>query len=181
MHHMLMTLSRRMAVIGGLVLGALVLLTVISVAGRLLNGALHGAFWQGTAPELANALLSFGIGPINGDVELTEVGIAFAIVSFLPLCHIAGAHATVDVFASRFPPFVANILARITAMIFAATMVLITVQFFQGTFSKARSGQTTFLIEFPIWWAYAACLPGLCLATAVSVYLAVRAPTGHQQ
>ena len=177
MHTLLTTLSRRMAILGGLILSALILLTVISVTGRLLNGALHGDLWQGLAPGLADWVLGWGVGPVNGDVELTEAGIAFAIFCFLPLTHITGAHATVDIFFSKFPPRLARLLSLITAILFALTMTLVAWQLLAGTLSKARSGQTSFLIEFPIWWAYAACLPGAALAalTAISfVFLQIR-------
>jgi hypothetical protein len=39
--------------------------------------------------------------------------------------------------------------------------------------SKFRSGQTTFLVEFPVWWAYALSLIGAVVAAAVGVYVAV--------
>lgn len=171
MHRLLLNLSRVMAVLGGLVLGALVLLTVVSVSGRLLGTSLRDAFWQGFAPDAAGWLLSLGIGPVNGDVELTEAGIAFAIFAFLPLTHITAGHASVDVFTSRFSPRLNRILAALTAVIFAGVMVLIAVQLTSGMLSKLNSGQTSFLIEFPVWWSYAACLPGAWLAAVVALWL----------
>jgi TRAP-type C4-dicarboxylate transport system permease small subunit len=170
-----------MAFAGGLMLSALVVLTCVSVSGRLLSGVLHGPTFEQTA--IAQWLLGLGVGSIFGDVELTESGIAFAIFAFLPLCHISGSHAAVDIFASRFSPRVNRALQAAAGVLFAAVMVLIAVQLFQGMQSKIRSGQTTFLIEFPIWWAYALSLSGAVLAAVVAVYLGgvrlVEAATGR--
>jgi len=54
-----------MAILGGLVLSALILVICVSIVGR-----------------------TIGIGPINGDYELVEAGIAFSIFAFLPLTQI---------------------------------------------------------------------------------------------
>ena len=75
MHNLAMCAARFMAICGGLVLALLILLICISVVGRSLNGVLHG--WIGTAlPAVSAWLLQAGVGPINGDFELVEVGVA---------------------------------------------------------------------------------------------------------
>ena len=102
MHNLAMCAARFMAICGGLVLALLILLICISVVGRSLNGVLHG--WIGTAlPAVSAWLLQAGVGPINGDFELVEAGVAFSIFSFLPLCQIFGGHASVDIFTSKLP------------------------------------------------------------------------------
>ena len=110
MHRWVLTLARWMAVLGGLVLLALVLITCVSVAGRILNGWLHSDFLQGLIPGPADWLIGIGVGPLLGDFELVEAGIAFAIFAFLPICQLYAGHATVDIFTSalltdtfRFP------------------------------------------------------------------------------
>ena len=60
-------LARFMALIGGLVLVALVILTCLSVLGRGLNTLGHSAFLTGLAPGMADALIASGVGPITGD------------------------------------------------------------------------------------------------------------------
>ena len=103
MHRVVLTLARWMAVLGGLVLSALVLITCVSVAGRILNGWLHSDFIQGVMPGPADWLISIGVGPLLGDFELVVAGLAFAIFAFLPLCQISRAHASVDIFTSYMP------------------------------------------------------------------------------
>lgn len=162
-----------MALLGGVVLCALILLTCVSILGRLLNSALHGDFAQAVAPGLAAALLDLGIGPVNGDFELVEAGMAFTIFAFVPLCQITGAHASVDIFTSRLPGRANRVLVWGADLLFAGVLAVIAVQLYGGMASKLRSGQTTFLLEFPLWWAYAPCLAGAVVAAVVAAYVAV--------
>lgn len=167
-HRAILFICRAMALIGGLVLLALVVLVCVSITGRALNGMLHGldAGW-------AQALLDWGIGPVTGDFELVEAGMAFAIFAFLPLCQITGAHASVDVFTAKLPPRFLRVLKALIEVLFAAVLIIIAVQLYEGTHSKLRSGQTTFLLQFPIWWAYAASLVAAILAAGVACYAAL--------
>lgn len=167
-------LARIFALLGGLILSALILMTCLSIAGRSLNGVLHGDLLQAAVPGLANGLIGLGIGPINGDFELVEAGMAFAIFAFLPLCQISAAHASVDIFTSRFPPRLNSFLRMVIELVFAAVLVLIAVQLSQGMLSKKNSGQTTLLLEFPVWWGYALSLTGASAAAVVGVYVASR-------
>lgn len=170
MQSFFLRLSRAMAILGGVVLSALILLTCLSIAGRLANGWLHGL--EPLAPGLARGLLDLGVGPINGDFELVEAGVAFAIFAFLPLCQITGGHAAVDVFSNLFPARVNRALRWGIEVVFAAVLVLIAVQLLAGMQSKMRSGTVTFLLQFPLWWAYAASLCGAAVSAVVACYIA---------
>ncbi|WP_293577247.1 TRAP transporter small permease subunit [Phaeobacter sp.] len=172
MHMLMMRLARSMAVLGGTVLSLLILLTCLSIVGRLLNGGLHGAVMQSIAPGLSNWLLDIGIGPINGDFELVEAGVAFAIFAFLPLCQITAGHASVDIVANSFPQIVKRGLRMITELVFAAVLILIALRLGAGTLSKFQNGETSFLLEFPVWWAYAASLVAASVAAIVGTYMA---------
>ncbi len=171
-HRAMMRLARFMAILGGLALSLLILLTCASVLGRTLNGALHGTL-GGLAPGLSVWLLDLGIGPITGDFELVEAGVAFAIFAFLPLCQITGAHATVDIFTARLPLGVLRYLKAVIEVVFAAVLILIAWKLADGMMSKKGYGETTFLLQFPIWWAYAASLAGAVVACVAAVYMAL--------
>jgi TRAP-type C4-dicarboxylate transport system permease small subunit len=173
MYHFFYKISRIMTYLGGAMLSALIVLTGLSVAGRSLNGFLHSDWMDRVAPGFSEWALGIGVGPINGDFELIEAGIAFAVFAFLPLCQLTGGHASVDVFTNLMSDRVNRALRLITELLFAAVLVLIAVQLFAGMQSKFRSGQTTFLVEFPVWWAYALSLTGAVVAAAVGVYVAV--------
>ena len=172
MYPFFLTLSKLMAWLGGIMLTALILLVCASVLGRELNGILHGPMMTGLAPGLATWLLDLGIGPVNGDFEMVEAGIAFSIFAFLPLCQITGGHATVDIFTAQMSEGANRVLRGVTEVIFAAVLVLIAVQLYGGMMSKLNSGQVTLELAFPVWWSYAISLLGAVLAALVAVYLA---------
>ena len=163
--------ARLMAICGGLVLTVLIVLICISVIGRSLNGLLHG--WIGAVmPGVSAWALDLGIGPINGDFELVEAGVAFAIFAFLPLCQISAGHASVDIFTAKLPTRINRVLQLAIDVIFAVVLIAIAYQLYNGMLSKQRYGDTTFLLQFPIWWAYATSLSGSILTAVISLYVA---------
>ncbi len=172
MYRFFLRLSQIMAWLGGIMLTLLILLVCASVLGRQINGMLHGDTMESWAPGLATWLLSLGIGPINGDFELVEAGIAFSIFAFLPLCQITGGHAAVDVFTSRLSDRFNRGLRLVIDVIFAGVLVLIAWQLWLGMLSKRASGQTTFLLEMPVWWPYALSMTGAVTAAVVAVWIA---------
>lgn len=172
MYSFFLFLSKAMAWLGGIMLTALIVMVCTSVVGRELNGILHGAAMQAMAPGFAAWLLDLGVGPVNGDFEMVEAGIAFSIFAFLPLCQITGGHASVDVFTNYLPDRLNRGLRLMTDVVFAAVMVLIARQLWLGLLSKRASGQTTFLLEMPVWWAYALSLIGAVIAALVACYIA---------
>ncbi|SDY47253.1 TRAP-type C4-dicarboxylate transport system, small permease component [Jannaschia faecimaris] len=164
-------LARLMAILGGLVLTVLILMTCLSILGRFLNGVLHGPPFDGGG--FATWALGLGIGPVNGDFELIEAGMAFCIFAFLPITQLTGGHASVDILTNRLGVLPNRVLAVLWSLLFAFVMVLIAWQLWQGTQAKMRYGETTYLIQFPIWWAYAAALSGAFVTALVAVYVAV--------
>lgn len=172
MHRIFLNLSRLMAIIGGAVLSLLIILTCLSIVGRTLNGFFHSDFMQGFMPGFSEFMLDMGVGPINGDFELVEAGIAFAIFMFLPLTQITSGHAVVDVFTNWMSPRKQSFLVAASEVLFAAALVAIAWQLKEGMISKYNSGTTTFLLQFPIWWAYALSLVGAVSAAIVGVYSA---------
>ena len=163
--------ARLMAICGGLVLTLLIVLICISVIGRSLNGLLHG--WIGSVmPGLSAWALGLGVGPINGDFELVEAGVAFAIFAFLPFCQISAGHASVDIFTAKLPMRINRVLQLGIDVIFAIVLIAIAYQLYNGMLSKQSYGDTTFLLQFPIWWAYAASLSGAVLTAVIAFYVA---------
>ena len=173
MYSLIKKLAHAMAVLGGLVLISLILLVCTSVLGRSVGTVLHGAFMQTNFTDFSNWALGVGIGAINGDFELVESGVAFAIFAFLPLCQLSGSHATVDVLTSKLSLRSNQVLKMISECLFALVLGLIAWRLFAGMEAKQRYGETTFLLQFPIWWAYAASFLGAALAALVSIYMAI--------
>lgn len=172
MHRFIERLARAMALLGGLVLTLLILMICVSVLGRSLNTLLHG--WLGQAmPGFSDWALGLGVGPINGDFEIVEAGVAFAIFAFLPLCQLTSSHAVVDIFTAKLSPRINRILQMVIEIVFAAVLVLIAVQLFGGMLAKLRFGENTFILQFPVWWGYAASLCAALVAAIVGIYMAI--------
>lgn len=147
-------LARLLAVLGGLALVAVTCLTVVSVAGR--------------------AFVRQGLGPVPGDFELVEVLTAFAVFSFLPWCQLRRGHATVDVF-TRFLPERANRFIDLAAeLLMTLVVVLIAWRLWHGLLEKRLYQETTFILQFPVWWGFAAAMVAAVVGVAVSVLVTVR-------
>ncbi|GAB4350367.1 MAG: hypothetical protein Kow0026_06480 [Oricola sp.] len=164
-------LARTLAIVGGLVLLALILLTCVSVIGRGGNTLGHSGLLTDIAPSLADMLKH--LGPVKGDFEIVEAGIAFSIFAFLPICQLHGGHATVDVFTNLLPKRYNRVIVVFWEIVLAAVLVLISWRLYVGLLGKISNGETTFLLQFPIWWAYAASFVASVGAVIVGVYCAL--------
>lgn len=166
-------LARMMALLGGLVLTGLVILTCVSVLGRGLNTLGHSDLLEGLAPGLAEWLIATGVGPVSGDFELVQAGMAFAIFAFLPICQLRSGHATVDVFTNMMPGGVNRWLEVFWEIVLSVVILLIAWRLFVGFTEKIDNGQTTFLLQFPLWWAYGASFAAAAVAGVVGIYAAI--------
>ncbi len=143
-------LARVVAVLGGLVLVVVAIMTVTSITGRV--------------------LLFAGLKPIPGDFELVEAGTAFVVCAFLPWAQLKRGHATVAIFTDFLPAAVNRALDLIAdALLLGAAMVM-TWRHFYGLLDKLAYNETTFILRFPIWWSYAAAMVGLVTWIIVAVY-----------
>ena len=176
LHKTIETLAYVMALLGGVVLCLLVLMVTISVSGRELSDLAHSGYLGG----LGDWMIDRGVGPILGDFELVEAGVAFAIFAFLPLTQLSGAHAKVDVFTNAMGPRINRALGTFWSVVMAVIVILITWRLFVGMQDKMRYGETTYLIQFPIWWAYAASLVAATATCIVSLYCAAMRLTGQR-
>ena len=156
-------LALGLALAGGIVLLALIALVVLSVTGREMAEASRTLFGARV------------LGQIPGDYELLEAGAAFAVFAFLPICQLRGGHATVDVFTSMMGPGVQRWLAAFWEGVLAAAIVLVTWRLWEGMVGKLPRGawvETTFILQFPVWWAYAAAFVAALGASVVAIWCA---------
>ncbi len=142
------------AMLGGAALIAVLSLTVVSIIGR--------------------GLIFAGLGPIPGDFELVEAGTAFAVLAFLPLCQFHRGHVTVDLFLSRAGRRPNAMIDVVTNILMTAASAVLTWRLFDGMLDKRSYGETTFILQFPVWWSYAASLLGAGVFTLVCAYTVVR-------
>lgn len=158
------SLARVTALLGGVVLLALVTMTCVSVLGRA------GL----TLSSLADLPAFFGrLRPVRGDYELIEIGTAIAVCAFLPWCSLRAGHARVDLMGGALPTVMRRALDRLWGGAMAAALALIAWRLAVGLLAKRASGETSFLLQIPIWWGYGACLAGLVVAVIVATALAL--------
>lgn len=170
MFRVLFWLAKRCAIVGGLVLSALIVMVCLSIMGKITADLAHAMVEF--APALSGSILALGIGPVRGDFELVELGMAVTICLFLPLCQMTAGHARVDLFTQNMPVTVLRVLQALVDVLVAAVLVVIVWKLFEGLEAKHRAGTRTTLLQIPLWWAYLIGLSGLGLTALCSLYTA---------
>lgn len=148
---MLQGLAKLLAILGGVILTALALMTVVSIIGR--------------------ALIFLGLGPVPGDFELVEQGVGVAIFWFLPWCMLQRGHVTVDILFDRFPRGVQAVLTLIGNLILAAIAIVIARQLWLGLSEKLAYGDTTWILGIPIWYGYSLAMVGAALFVVTALWV----------
>ena len=144
-------LSRAWAVLGGVVLLAVMLMTVTSVVMR--------------------ALLGF---PILGDYELVEIGTAVATFAFLPYCHQTGGNVVVDFFTEPAPARVKRGLAALGSLLLAVVALVLLWRMALGGYDFFRFREVTTNLGIPRWWAFPPILVSLALLALVAIAAGAR-------
>lgn len=106
--------------------------------------------------------------PIQGDVELTQFGIALAISLAVPWCQLRGANIIVDFFTQGLPVAAIRRLDGLGALAIAAMFALLAWRTGVGAFAVHEAGETSMIRSLPMWWVYASLAPGLALAAAIA-------------
>jgi TRAP-type C4-dicarboxylate transport system permease small subunit len=106
--------------------------------------------------------------PIQGDVELTQFGIALCISLALPWCQLRGANIMVDFFTQRLPARGLRLLDGAGALLLALMCALLAWRTGVGAQAIYEAGETSMILSLPMWWAYASLAPGLGLAALIA-------------
>lgn len=152
-------LTKLFALLGGVMLLFLASLTILSVIGRTIN--------------------AYGFGPIQGDFELVENGTAFVVFCALPYCQMRYGHVSVDILSRHLPAFLSWAIAVLSHSAMSAIAFIITRQLYLGMMDKYLWGETTFILQLPAWWGYAAALPASALWLVASLTATIAVLT-HQ-
>ena len=147
-------LSRAAALFGGLCLLLVMTLVVVSVTGR--------------------ALSFLGLSPIPGDYELAQYGTALAVFCFLPWCQLRRGHVSVDIMASVLGFRRDAALATFYDLCMTAVSALILWRLWAGMVDKKTYFETSYILQIPVWMAYAVCVPFAALLVVVSAWTAYR-------
>jgi len=149
------------AYLGGFILLVLTILTTLTVIGR--------------------NLIELGLGPIPGDFELVEMGMAFAVTAFLPWCQLTHSHASVDLLKNKFGAIGNRYLSILSNLLMFCAAIFITWRLWVGLIDKSSAffPEVSQILSIPIWYAYAACFSGLCIFTCACGLTLLKAVRGR--
>jgi TRAP-type C4-dicarboxylate transport system permease small subunit len=117
--------------------------------------------------------------PIQGDVELTQFAIAFAISLALPWCQWQRANIIVDFFTQKLAPRAQGWLDAAGCLFVAAMCALLAWRTGVAAVSVQQAQESTMILELPMWWVYAALAPGLALAALIALWQAAQLLRGQ--
>ncbi|WP_232830386.1 TRAP transporter small permease [Oceanicella sp. SM1341] len=143
------------ALLGGVLLLAVVLLNTVSVLGA--------------------ALITL---PFPGDFELTEMGVCVAVFTFLPWCQMNDENVTADIFTSGLSrAWVAKLVfvSAVVAFLFTALMGW---RMSVGMLDQRDYGYTTTILQIPHWYAFVPILVSLALLAVAAVLTMIDATRG---
>ncbi|HEX5394051.1 MAG TPA: TRAP transporter small permease [Rhodocyclaceae bacterium] len=149
MEHWLVILAKGFALAGGALFIALVAMSLYSIIARKL-----------------------GFTPVNGDMELMQMGTAVAAAAFMPYCTIMGDHLKVEFFTEGARPAVRGLLDTVGNLLIAVVFAVIAWRTGLQMLDTKDSGETSTLLSFPIWIPMLAILPSLIVAALCALHLA---------
>lgn len=144
-------LAKSCAILAGLLLTVITLMTCASLIGRNTTGT-----------------------TLVGDFELTGVATGAAIALFLPWAQATRSNIIVDFFTARTRPATNAALDRLGALLLAMAMALLTWRTTLGGLNAWNSGSGTMMLGFPEWIVYVAMVPPLALTAVIGLVQALR-------
>lgn len=144
-------LAKLCAVLAGVLLTAITLMTCVSLVGRNTTG------WS-----------------IVGDFELSGAAAGAAVALFLPWCQLRRGNIIVDFFTTAASAATQDGLDRFGALLLALVMALMAWRTSVGGLSAWRSQAGSMMLGFPEWVVYAAMVPPLALCALIGLAQAAR-------
>ncbi|TBW58419.1 TRAP transporter small permease [Marinobacter halodurans] len=142
--------ARILIVFSGLLLISAILITCSSIAGR--------------------SLTPIGLSAIPGDYELVEILCGLAVFSFMPYCQLFRGHISVDLFIERLGPRAMAWTQLLGDVVMSGLVTVMAWRHFAGTLDKHAYGETSFILQIPVWWSYAAAMVLLVLFWITSLF-----------
>lgn len=144
-------ISAFLAIVGGLILSAMALLTTISVTGRWLFSE-----------------------PIRGDFEIVAIGTGIGIFAFLPYCQLMRGNIVVDFFMAPAPPRARLFADTVGGLVYLAIAVVLTWRLYLGGWDMYDYNELTMTISFPRWPSFPIAFVMMCFLVIVIVYTVIR-------
>jgi TRAP-type C4-dicarboxylate transport system permease small subunit len=145
------TLAKICAVLAGVLLTGITLMTCVSLIGRNTTG------WT-----------------IVGDFELSGSAAGAAIALFMPWCQFRRANIIVDFFTAKASERTTQGLDRVGALVLAACMGLLAWRSGIGGLNAWKSGSGSMMLGFPEWIVYVFMVPPLALTAMIALVQAWR-------
>ena len=139
-------LAKACAVLAGLLLTAITLMTCASLIGRNTVGV-----------------------TLVGDFELTGVACGAAIALFMPWCQVRRGNIIVDFFTTRAGERVNANLDRFGALLLAGAMALLAWRTVIGGLNAYSTRSGTMMLGFPEWIVYSFMVPPLVLTAVIGL------------
>ncbi len=139
-------LARLCAVLAGVILTGITLVTCVSLIGRNTIGT-----------------------TLVGDYELTAAAAGAAVALFLPWCQLRRENIIVDFFTSRLSAGANAGLDRFGALLLALTLFLLAWRTGMGGISAYKSNSSTMMLGFPEWIIYTAMVPPMVLTGVIGL------------
>lgn len=156
----LFTATQASAIFGGLVFVLIVAMSIINIVGRKL--------WS---------------MPVAGDVEMLQMGAAFASASFFAYCHLNGGDVKVDFFTAKASAGTVHRLDALGSLLVGMFGALITWRAGVGALSIREAGETSLILGWPVWIAQVLMVPGFLLLALAGFYMVgvhLRLSTQHE-
>jgi TRAP-type C4-dicarboxylate transport system permease small subunit len=143
----LYSISRVLAIAGGVLLSALALMTTVSVTGR-----------------------SFFSAPVPGDFEIVGICTGLAVFAFLPWCQLMRGNVIVDFFMVRAPVRAKAFCDTVGGLIYLAIGILLTWRMVYGGIDMYEYSEKSMTINFPRWTTFPPSVLMLGFLIVVIVY-----------
>lgn len=147
----LQSLARLSAILAGVLLTGITLMTCISLLGRNTVGI-----------------------TLVGDFELTGIATGAAIALFMPWCQIKRGNIIVDFFTARAHAAVNERLDRLGALLLALVFALLAWRTTLGGLNAYATGSSSMMMGLPEWIVYVAMVPPFVLTTVIALVQGVR-------
>ena len=138
------------AVLGGLVLIAMALMSLRSIVGR-----------------------TFFDSPLLGDYELVQMLSGMAVAMTLPYAQWIGGHVIVDFFTAKAPVRTNALLDLVASLLMAAFSAVITWRLGAGLVDLRSTMDASMMLSLPTWWSYVPMTLSFALLTATALHSAL--------
>jgi TRAP-type C4-dicarboxylate transport system permease small subunit len=115
---------------------------------------------------IADVLLRWQLAaPIDGLAEISKLLVAVVVASFFPLSLAERQHIAIDLLGSRLPAGARRLVEAFAAVVTLVVFALIAWRLGLYTDETARSGETTWILGWPVtpWWVAVASLIAFCV------------------